>query len=279
MRSFEASHCRGRVLAVLLFSITCTSQALADWRIYVSGDVGYSIGKGDVSGSNTFTPFSLTGDDDDVSPLMGAALGVEIPMYDIVPWRMPGKFQLPAWPVRFEVEIVGLREYELRTDGLTPGLPGDDPFHTKVKSWTLLHDIWFDVPLEWLHKPITQAGSLFERRRPRYPKLKKFLEASNLYFGVGIGVARLEISTSEFLVSGSKDDYNFAYQFGTGYGYQLTDFVHMSVGYRYIDPGDATITLRDSGAIDRGRFKIDTEIHEVRFAVRIRLYDVPSPWR
>ncbi len=278
MRSLATQLGKSVAAAFLLLLLVLVSQASATWKLNLTGDVGYSIGEGDVTGSSVWTN-DFSGSDDDVSPLMGAAVGIEVPMFELTPWRLPWNLQLPDWPVRLEIEVVGLREYELQTDGLTSGAPFDSPFHTKVKFWTIMHDVWLDVPLRWMHQPITWVGERVQGRRPRYAKLKKFLDASNFYFGAGIGMGRLEVSTSEPDLAGSKNDYNFAYQFGAGYGYRLTERVHMSVGYRYVNPGDAKITLYDNVGTERGRFELENDIHEIRFAVRVTLADLPNPWR
>lgn len=267
-------------IAGLATVLLAASPAHATWRLYLSGDVGYSVGIGTVDGVSDFIPpdpVPLTGDDSDVSPLVGGAFGIEIPMDELTPWRMPRNWRLPDWPVRFELEAVGLREWEWKTPGQTPGAPLDRPFNTKAKSWSVMTNLWLDIPLRGLHRPIA-ATSRVVTRRSRLPRVKRFLEPLTWNVGVGIGAADMNVQTSDSLISGRGSTTDFAWQAGTGFGYQLTDRVNLGVGYRYIRPGDVSFTLTD-GTIERGRFGVTTDVHEARFSLRVRIADIPVPWR
>ncbi len=265
------------VIGVALLCLLAT-PAGATWQMYVSGDFGYSIARSKVRGSADIAglaePFS--GKDKDVSPLVGGAIGVEIPMIELTPWRMPYDLRLPDWPVRFEIEASGLRDYELATDGLFAPGPTSDPFNSDIKAWSVMQNVWLDIPLRGIYRPISAvSGSLF--KHPRLPGLKRFLDPLTMYTGLGIGFARLVVDSAEPDFNGKRKKYGFAYQFGAGLGYQLTDHVNLGVGYRYHKPAKLKMSLRDPA--DRpGRLRITNDIHEIRFALRIRVFDLPHPW-
>jgi hypothetical protein len=270
----------GFPLAISLLSLALASTASATWQLYGSGDFGYSIGIGKVSGSANVIgiPIQLSGKDTDASPLLGGAFGVQVPMDELTPWRLPRNWRLPDWPLRFEIEFVGLREYEFATPGLTPGAPFDSPFNTSASSWSMMNNIWLDVPLRGLYGPITST-SRFVKGRERLPTLREFLNSSTWYLGLGIGFAALDVATSDSILFGQGESFNFAYQFGTGFGYQLTSRTNLSVGYRFFRPGSGTMILRDTTLQELGFFKLKPDAHEVHFSLRILLYDLPYPWR
>jgi len=50
------------------------------------------------------------------------------------------------------------------------------------------------------------------------------------------------------------------------------------VGYRYIKPSKIKMKLRDPA--DRpGKHQNSNDLHEIRFSLRIRVFDFPYPWR
>jgi hypothetical protein len=257
------------ILAVLVVG----GPAHANWRVYGSLDFGYSIGKGEASGSLDIGG-DFSGSDQDVSPVLAGAIGIEMPLNEITPWAKPAKSShLPAWALRFEVEAAFLREYELNTDGAAPPT---FPFNTEAKSWSVMGNLWLDVPLAGLHKPIASvSGVIF--RLPQLPRLKRFLEPASIYLGLGAGFTSFEIETSDSLYKGSSSEEEFAYQFGIGAGYQLTERVNLSAGYRYHRVNHANFDITDVGL--GGDFSLRTSIHEARLSLRIRFANFPSPWR
>lgn len=262
--------------ALLLGAAT---PASATWQLYMSGDFGYSIAesklRGEVDLAGEMTRFS--GKDTDVSPAVGGAFGVEIPMFELTPWRMPFDWRLPEWPVRFEFEASGLREYRPKTDGLVVLGDVTDPFHSKVKAWTFMNNVWVDIPLRGLYRPLSATNErvLGDTRMPR---LKRFLEPLTMYAGLGIGFSHLEIKTASPDYEAGKKKYDFAYQFGTGLGYQVSDFVNLGIGYRYIKPSKLKLRPEDTAG-ETGTARFNTDIHEVRFVARVRIFDLPYPWR
>jgi hypothetical protein len=270
----------GVVVAAALVSLAAAGSASATWQLYASGEFGYSIGVGSVSGlAGVVTTQELIGEDSDVSPMLGGAFGVQMPLDELTPWRLPGDVRLPEWPIRFEIEAAGLREYELRTPGQNPGTPNDLPFNTKASNWSMMWNVWTDIPLGGLHQPIASTARVVARRPQHLPRLKRFLRPASWYVGVGVGFANLNVETSDSILFGSQDSFNFAWQVGSGFGYQLTDMVNLGVGYRFFRPGDGALTLLDSAGQNLGFFKLASDVHEVRFSMRILVYDLPYPWR
>jgi hypothetical protein len=268
-------------LAFALVGALCiaSSPASADWRLYTSADLGYSIMNADVDGEINFDPptFNIGGSDTDVSPLLGGTVGIAIPMDEIAPLELPRGWRLPTWDVRAEIEATGLRSYDIRT---RPIVAGNADVLTEADVWTLTTNFWLDMPMRSLYRPISWTTSrLFGRWRLR--TLKYALDRSTFYWGVGIGVASLDVTTREADNRGSSQDYNFAWQAGAGFGYQVSDRVNLSLGYRYLDPGDVEFNLRGASLpVDGSSFvKVDPDIHEVRAGVRVEVWDFATPWR
>jgi hypothetical protein len=142
---------------------------------------------------------------------------------------------------------------------------------TTVKSWSVMTDFWFDIPLRSLDTPISH----FFGRTPR--GLRNAIEPMSLYMGVGVGASFLKIdaSSNEFTVL--ENPTKFAWQVGTGIGYSLTEYVTLSVGYRYFDQQDVTATLRFQ-ANDSGTYTLQQSVNEFRSALRVDLYSFPNPW-
>ncbi len=262
--------CTRTLLAAALLALAVAKPAAATWQLYGAGDFGYSIALADVSGSSDLIPSDFAGSDDDSSPLMSVAVGVQVPLSELTPWRGPD------WPVRFDIEFAGLREYRLATVGQTSD-PLDN-FHTTVSSWSMLTNIWLDLPLGGLYGPITSTTRLISGR-DRLPSLRDFLRASTFYLGVGIGFSNLAIETNDSTLLGANDGYNFAYQVGTGFGYQWTERMNLGIGYRYFQPGSGNLILRGTTGVEHGDLELEADVHEVRFSLRILLYDLPDRWR
>ena len=273
------AHGPGRLLALLagLVCMVAAAPAGADWRLYTSADLGYSIADSTVKGEINFDPptFDIGGSDMDVSPLLGGAFGIAIPMDEIAPVEMPR--WVPDWDVRGEVEAVGLRSYDFRT---RPIVPGNAKVSTELDVWTVMANVYLDVPMRGLYRPISWTTSrLFGRWRLR--TLKYALDRTTFDFGLGIGVAGLDVTTSEADNEGKSTDYNFAWQANAGFSYKVSDRVKLNLGYRYLDPGDSEFNLRGASLPQDGSsfVKIDPEIHEVRAGVRVEVWDFATPWR
>lgn len=268
------------VTGVALAAVLSTAQpASAEWRVYASGDLGFSISKGRASGRVDLQPpaFTLGGGDRDVSPFLGVAVGLAVPLDELAAVELPRGWRLPDWDVRVEAETIGLRNFKYKTN---PIAANSGSLLTELKSWSVMTNLWLDIPLRGLYRPISWTSArLFGRWRLRV--LKQILDRATFDVGVGVGVANLDVHTEESATRGSGNETNFAWQAGVGLGYQLTDRVNLAVGYRYVDPGTAKYQLR-GGGVPQGSnsfFKLDPEIHEARATLRVNVWDFASPWR
>jgi hypothetical protein len=168
---------------------------------------------------------------------------------------LPEQWQhvLPRWPVLAEFEAVGGRDYEFLTNG-------GDPYRTDFETWTVLHNLRFDVPV----------ATPFEWAFGRIP----ILHPVTLYVGVGVGISIYEIVTTDNVSRGKDSGVAFAWQAGAGLSYSVSEYVSIDVGYRYIDLGSSDFDL-SVGPTDFGNFTLDTSAHELATAVRVRFYGIP----
>jgi opacity protein-like surface antigen len=241
-------------LACLAFLLMATPSLAGDF--YASGNLAISGATGETSGETEF--FSLSGSDTDTAPVYGGTLGYGFELSE--PVDRVGKYRMPRIGIRNEVAAEGGRDYEMRTQG-------GDGFFTKVQSWSVMQNLWFDVPVH-------DMTSWFMGRVP-------ILMPLQLYVGGGVGVSALDTKTTDNFTRASKEFYNFSWQAGTGFSYELTDRVTISMGYRYIDPGDFDLKLRISPDADPfGKFSMDLEAHEFTTALRVDFYTLGMPaWR
>ncbi len=246
-------------------------ESAADWRLYVQGGLGLSGAEVDTDGQAD-TTLRLKGKDTDSSPLLDAAFGLEVPMDELVPREFLLKVRLPDWPVRLEVEAAGLREWEFRTVAA-----GEDYF-TELEATTVLFNSWVDMPLVSLYKPVQYLFGL-----GRQPRVRQWIEPMSLYLGTGIGVtAQMKVNGTSNVVFANDDIVDFAWNVGTGINYQFTDKVKLAVGYRYVGLAKATIDTTTQGNPVSGpndEVDYDLDVHEVRVAIRVLVFEFPSPWR
>jgi len=231
-------------------------------ELYLRGDIGISFGTGDADGSHDFLATPDSGEDDDASPVYGVAAGVSFPMNRALPWRWrtpalripywPGKAiereasddsGFPDWPVSFEVEYLRGRNF----DYVTQGVP-NDPYRSEIDSWTVMGNLRLDFPV----RPAVQQ--LFGR--------VPLLDPMTVYVGGGAGLAMNEVEASIATDRGSEEAYGFAWQAGLGFGYQLTERVRWSAGWRYVDLGDSDIALRSAAGVRNGSYSVDLGTHE-----------------
>ena len=251
-------------------------ESAADWRLYVQGGLGLSGADVNTDGqAGTLT--RLLGKDSDSSPLLDAAFGVEVPMDELVPRELLLKVRLPNWPVRLEMEAAGLREWEFDTvAGPPPPQTGGEHYFTKVKATTVLFNSWVDMPLVALYKPIQYLFGL-----GRQPSVRQWIQPISLYVGTGIGLtAQMDVKGTSNVVNAQDNVVDFAWNVGTGINYKFTDNVKLAVGYRYVGLPRATIDTRGPfapGANDQVDYDIGS--HELRVAIRVLVWEFPSPWR
>ncbi len=233
---------------------------------FVSGDVGMSVGTADSGGTNTrFAPgfvFDNTGEDTDTTPSFGGSVGFEFGLDEVFPWEMPvpswmgESFRFPRWKVRTELE----GRARLDSDFLTDGASSATPYRSEVTSYTGMHNLWLDFPV---HPPL---AALFGRI--------PMLEPLSFYTGAGIGLSVHDIETSDTTSTGDDTTYHFAWQAGGGISYALTEWAHISLGYRYASLGEPDIDLED-GPTDAGNFTLALTAHEVGTRIRFNFYSIP----
>lgn len=249
------------------------SGARADWRVYVAADFGISTSETETNGSfDTGTGvFDLDGMDNDSSPLLGGAVGIAIPMNELLPREWLLDLRLPDWPLRFELEGAGLREYEFSTLGLN-----GTTFFTEVEVSTFFFNTWVDVPVLSAYQPIQYLFGL-----GRQPRLRQILEPMSFYAGLGIGFSHLDFEGTDNLVELEDDFLEFAWNAGVGINYQLTDRVALATGYRFVGVEEVGPDLGGSGvpAAQNAQLDFDQNIHEFRATIRVEVYDFLSPWR
>jgi hypothetical protein len=197
------------------------------------------------------------------------AVGLKIPMDELLPREWLFDVRLPDWPVRFELEAAGLREFELETN-----LGAVDLFST-MKVTTVMVNSWLDIPLVQLWRPVQYLGGL-----GRQPRLRQWLEPGSFFLGTGIGFSMIDLrGSSNIGISGSDDIYDFAWNVGTGVNYALTDRVDLSMGYRYVGLGKQKLDLDEGAGPQDGSVDYEPDIHEFRVQIRVEVYDFLSPWR
>jgi hypothetical protein len=253
-------------LGVFVILLTATNGAHAG-NLYFSGEVGLAGQSGESGGANTrFEPFSNSGDDTDSTPVFGGTFGYEFPLDEALPWEVPlpswlgSGFRFPAWTVRPEIE----GRYRLDSEFLTDGFSDATPYRTQVSAWSLMHNLWVDMPI---HPPI---AALFGR--------VPILEPMSITSGVGLGLGSASLDTTDSIVSGDGTRYGFAWQVGTGIDYALTEWAHIGLGYRYLDLGEIEVDLTD-GPQDAGDFSLDLVSHEVTLSLRFNFWSLPFPRR
>ena len=260
-------------LACVLVLLAAAPAGAAD--VYLAGTLGISSATGDASGFNSLAGVSSSGSGDDSSPVYGSALGILFPLNAALPWRLrlPG-FEIPYWPgralryegsedasfpswqTRFELEWLGGRSFDISS----PGANGSLPYRSDVSGSSLMAVLRLDVPIQ---APITAM----------FGRIPVF-EPLSIFGGGGVGVGFTDVKASDTVVYGSQDATSLAYQVTAGLGYAFTDSVHWSVGWRYVDMGDVSMSLTD-GLVDRGSFSIDLGAHEFTTALRFSFWRIP----
>lgn len=253
----------------LLSLLATAGDAVADWQLYVEPGLGISAATVDTDGQASVAPVTqLSGMDNDASPLLSLATGLEVPMDELVPREWLLDVRLPDWPTRFEIEAAGLREYEFRT------VAGGEEFFTDYSATTLLFNTWLDIPLVAAWAPIQYTFGL-----GRQPRVRQWLEPASFYIGAGVGVGFLDIDGTSNVLSGDDQPIDFAWNVGAGINYALTRRVLISAGYRYVGLGKHEIDLTGGVPGPNDELEFDPQVHEFRAGLRIRVFDFLSPWR
>jgi len=266
-----------RLLMIVMVTcclVTITSAAAADWTLYVSGELGISGGGTDVSGATSFgfaPPRMFSGSYSDSAPIIGGAFGVVMPLDEVTPWHLPYDTRLPSWPISFELEITGLRNFE----GTIPGLATNTArlMFGGTQSWAMMVDIWQSFPVGGLNRPISKLFG-------RVPlSLRRTLDKVDFEVGGGVGMSMVDIAFTDNIHTAQGSSTNFAWQVGGRFMYELTERVDLGAGYRYIDVGAVDARLLTSGPVDRGPIAVSQSAHEFRFNVRVKVWSFRGPWR
>jgi hypothetical protein len=225
-------------------------------EIYLSGALGNASTGGDASADYEIGE-SASGDDDDTAPAYGGTFGLAFPIDEALPAIK--EFEMPSWLVRTELEFMTGRNNELITDAVGAG----DKQVTEIDSWTLMPNVSLEVPIR---EPVRWAFG-------RVP----ILELMSVYANVGLGIATIDLSSSDNLSSAKEEELNFAWQAGAGITYELTDTTTFVFGYRYLDLGEMEGDLRflPTREVKAGDFSVDLTSHEIVAGLRIDLYHAP----
>jgi opacity protein-like surface antigen len=232
-------------------------------ELYVAGDLGISWFGGEGEGRIDVVPGTDKGSNDDATPVFGGALGMVFPLNAALPARVQipwlvEEAALPDWEVRTEVEYLTGRDAEIATPSFAP----NETYRVDAQSWTVMAKARLDVPLR---TPVRAAFG-------RVP----FLEPLSIYAGGGAGMAFSKMNVSgPGAVTGKDDIERFAWQALAGFGYDLTDRVKLSLGWRYLDLGSPHTRLEDTTGTDQGRYSIDLEAHEFTASLGVRFWQLP----
>lgn len=249
-------------------------ESAAEWKLYVQAGMGLSGAEVQTNGIlddiNPADPIRAGGRDTDSSPLLDASVGLEVPMDELVPRELLLAVRLPSWPVRFEVEAAGLREWEFTT------VAGGEAFFTEIKSTTVLFNQWLDIPAISLYQPFQYLFGL-----GRQPRVRQFLGPVSFFVGTGVGVtALMDIDGTSNVVSVHDDPVDFVWNVGTGFNLKMTERVTLSVGYRYVGFMEQESQFQGPGGNDpNNKVDYDLDVHELRVGLRMRVFEFPSPWR
>ena len=260
----------GLLARLCTLCILLSSPTLQAAELYVTAEYGISQGLGSVDVNHQFD--QAREDSDDASPVLGAGLGLALPLHELLPLRMslpridlpiwPGKaltfgghedWRFPDWDVRFELAYLDGREYDFRADGA-------DPWFTNGKARSLMATARLDLPVQ---APLT---ALFGRI--------PILDPLTVYGAAGVGAAHTEAVTLSNQDKATKESFEFAWEVDAGLGYAISDALHLSIGWRYIDLGTTQGTIKNAGT-NRGRADVDMRAHEFTTSIRYSFWRVP----
>lgn len=228
-------------------------------NLYLTPEVGFLGGFADAIGDEDRSPLALGGKDQDWSPGAGIALGIAVPMDEIVPWDVG----LPDWDLRFEIEVIGTADdFEFKGQGLS----ALTPLRSSLTSVGTTFGLWFDFPVS------EGVSALIGRRVP-------FFDPVTFTIGGGPGFAWHDLSVRNLEERLDEETISFAWQVGTGFGYRLTEQVTLAATYRYTDQGEINGVLCCVSVVPGEFFDLAAVQHQVLFGARIRFFGVSSPHR
>lgn len=258
------------ILSVMATVLLAAGESAADWQLYFTGGLGISGSDIDTEGIVNTTPaVQLSGMDNDSSPLLSGAIGMQVPMDELVPREWLPEMRLPNWPVRFEFEAAGLREYEYGT------IAAGETLFTELTTTTFFWNTTLDIPMVSAYKPFQYMFGV-----GRQPRVRNWLEPASFYILTGVGLGMSTFEGTSNVIDVDDDILDFAWNVGAGVNYALTERVTVGGGYRYVGLGKQTIDAR-SNTPSTGNDEIDYElnVHELRIDFRIFFFDFRGPWR
>jgi opacity protein-like surface antigen len=200
------------------------------YKLYVTGIVGFSFAKGKASGHNNFILNRQKNRGDDWDQTVFGA-GV-----------LGFEADLGPVDVRVEVEGQGGRAYVFKTDG---PVRGGGPFVSAVSTYGFFANLWMDINIT---------------------------ERLDYYIGGGIGGSIHDLTVNQHQIGTSNvshDDAQWAFQAGTGFSYDVMDWLTMDLGYRYVSFGKLDVNLSQPIG---GDYQLDLNSHDVVLGVRINYY-------
>jgi opacity protein-like surface antigen len=225
------------LLIMALSASTAMAQVFGEsdpWVPYVSGTIQGASIELDSGGGNLIGPHKNFGEDIDDTFALGGALGLS---------QDHGNFR-----TRGEIEGMWYDDQEdLRTSSF-PGPPGPAAFfyNTNVDSnWSVMANVWVDSYIN---------------------------DYVAWYLGGGAGGAGAHLETNDTVVNGGSSDQDFAWQFGTGLIFNVSDSTEIDFGYRFVDLGELETPIF-FGAVPGGKFKADRESHNLALTLRYYLYE------
>jgi len=235
---------------LLLLTLPVIVQAENRSEYFMGVNLGNSWGDMDAGGYNEQGDFGNTGDDSD-SVFMG----------EVVMGKLCG-------PWRTELSLAKHGTFEFTTDSYQGGMERPDIPDTLLRVAVLDIPEQPEIPPE-SYEYDTEIDNLTLMLSVYYDFMVGTDQRWMPYVGAGIGAARNDVDVTDGVVSGDDDETDFAWQLAAGVGYKMTQAVDLQVGYRYIDFGEADISLSsDLEDFSAGNFKADLTAHEMFVGLR-----------
>ncbi|WP_439816412.1 OmpA family protein [Zavarzinia sp. CC-PAN008] len=238
----------GISLAALL-AAAAPAQALDGLKFYGRGDVGYSFSE---TFDGNLSAGQLGPGDFDETVIAGGGLGFQT-------WNL---FAGAPWlELRSDVTFTLRQGFEL--SGVEPFLGSTLTARGDVDNWTVMGNLYADFDLGRLG----------------------VLRGLHAYVGGGVGYARNQLETVSFAIDGfalgtqdgaTTDELAWAAM--AGLSYDVSDWIALDVGYRYVDLGEvSTGTTLSTAPLPVAAAIADLTAHEVQAGVRFSFWKPPAP--
>lgn len=134
--------------------------------------------------------------------------------------------------LRAEAEFTGRASNDFKTNSIAP----PTFYKSNAQTYSAMLNLLYDLP-------INSRWSAF--------------------VGAGLGAAFVDLDTNDGVVKGSGTDANFAWQGIVGAAYAIDNANSVNFGYRYVDAGTASVSLRDSFGAPAGNFDADMTYQDI----------------